>query len=81
MNTSEMFYCDGSPAEVRAYQAGYLAGVHEGVKLGREELTQEQLEAQRQYAEAHQIGKLMDAAVVGIRVRRARTQATKGAAA
>lgn len=66
------FYCDGSPAEVRAYQTGYLAGVNEGVKLGREELTEEQLEAQRQYAEAHNFDRLMDAAVVGMRVRKAR---------
>lgn len=80
MNTSEMFYCDGSPAEVRAYQAGYLAGVHEGVKLGREELVTEQLEAQRSYAATNQIARLMDAAVVGMRVRRARAQKMDGAA-
>ncbi|MCH8571504.1 hypothetical protein LSI54_09085 [Nesterenkonia sp. AY15] len=74
------FYCDGSPGEVRSYQAGYLAGVHEGVKLGREELIAEQLEAQRKYAEAHDFARLMDAAVVGMRVRKARAQ-SKGVAA
>lgn len=80
MAGSGMFYIDGSPAEVRAYQTGYLAGVQEGVKLGREELVAEQLAAQRSYAEAHNIGRLMDAAVVGMRVSRARAQKMDGAA-
>ena len=47
-------YCDGSPGEVRAYQAGYQAGVHEGVLLGRQELAAEQLAAQR--AEHERLG-------------------------
>ena len=46
MNGPEL-YCDGSPGEVRAYQAGYQAGVTEGVLIGREELAAEQLAAQR----------------------------------
>lgn len=48
------FYCDGSPGEVRAFQAGYMAGVAEGVKLGRQELANEQLSAQR--AEHERLG-------------------------
>lgn len=81
MNLDDMFFCDGSPAEVRAYQTGYLAGVHEGVKLGRAELALEQLDAQARYAETHQIGHSMDAAVVGMRVRKARAETAKGIAA
>lgn len=72
--TPELF-CDGTPGEVRAFQAGYQAGVHEGVLIGRHELIAEQLQAQRHYAEALQIGRLMDGAVVGMRVRRARAEA------
>lgn len=52
-------YCDGSPGEVRAFQAGYLAGVHEGVKLGRQELANEQLAAQKQLHEQLGISSLI----------------------
>ena len=53
-------YCDGSPGEVRAYQAGYLAGVSEGVKLGRQELANEQLAAQKQLHEQMGISDLIN---------------------
>ena len=48
------FYCDGSPESVAAYQAGYLAGVRDGVPIGRQELAAEQLAAQR--AEHERLG-------------------------
>ncbi len=72
--TPELF-CDGTPGEVRAYQTGYQAGVHEGVTIGREELAAEQLQAQRHYAETMQINRLMDGAIAGMRVRKARAEA------
>lgn len=54
------FYCDGSPAEVRAYQCGYLAGVREGVQFGRHELAAEQLQQQKELYERLQIRELIE---------------------
>lgn len=75
MTTGDMFFINGSRAEVRAYQTGFLAGVNEGVLLGREELVTEQLEAQRRYAQVHRFDQSMDSAVVGMRVRENRARA------
>lgn len=74
--TDHMFYVNGSPGEVRAYQTGYLAGVREGVRLGREELAAEQLAAQAEQARRFPYD--AEGKVQSLRAHRARTEGRHG---
>lgn len=74
MSDAHMFYCDGSPASVAAYQAGYLAGVAEGVQIGRQELARERWEAQQAHAARWPFP--ADQKVKSLRARRLREQPT-----
>lgn len=59
MNEEIDLYCDGSPGETRAFQAGYLRGVVEGKHIGRQQLAQEQIEAQKDLHERLGINELV----------------------
>lgn len=58
--------------DVALWQSGYLAGVAEGVRIGREQIVAERLAQQAAHAEAHPFP--ADQKVKSLRAKRAREQ-------